>query len=342
MFDTPTAAAVSRQDIAKFLGSQQTRALSRCPICSRADWEYYGGRAHFGVRLEYWICPGCCLVGQSPQLSAEVLGRFYSEWYRLLYQGAVDPADSELQLQQERSRHLLHVLKSQAAPDQPVTSLLDFGCSAGELLSVAAREFGVRDGLGIELDVVFSGQARRKGFHVFPTVEEAEQAGVRNLDLVTMSHVLEHLSDIVSPLAGLRNLLRERGLLCIEVPHTSEGACFQIAHLWGFNQSSLAYLLQTAGFEVLWMGTHGVPRDPKRNQLYLVAIAEKHVRLASAVRPSTPQQERMKRYLVKHPEKSPHAYRWMALKNTIKQLLGVEASGFHADSYRPSKLAPTS
>lgn len=333
-----TADTISRQDITEILRSQQTHKLSSCPICSRADWEYYGGRAHFGVRLEYWICPGCCLVGQSPQLSAEVLGRFYSEWYRLLYQDAIEPNHDELQLQQERSRHLLRLLKSQVS-GQAMTRLLDFGCSAGELLSVAAQEFGVCHALGIELDVAFSDQARRKGFHVFPTLEEAEKGGARDLDLVTMSHVLEHLSDIVTPLARLRNLLREGGRLCIEVPHTSEGACFQIAHLWGFNESSLAYLLQTAGFEVLWMGTHGVPRDPKRNQLYLVAIAEKTARLVSAVRSSTPQRERMKRYLVKHPDKSPNAYRWMALRNTIKQLLGVEASGFQSESHRPSKLA---
>jgi hypothetical protein len=165
---------------------------------------------------------------------------------------------------------------------------------------------------------------------------------VRDLELVTLSHVLEHLPDIVSPLMRLRNLMSETGRLGIEVPHTSEGACFQIAHLWGFNESSLTHLLHAAGFEVLWMGTHGVPRDPSRNQLYLVAIAQKAARLNGSPKSSTSHRERMKRYRVKHPGTSPNAYRWLALKNTLKQILGMENPGFQADSYLPSKLALTS
>src|SRR5262249_5512277 len=104
----------SSQRIAQFLRFRQTQRLSSCPVCSTNDWEYYGGRDHFGLRLQYWICSGCCLVGQSPQLPAEVLGRFYSEWYRLLYQDAVEPTGPEIQLQHDRAQHLLEVLRSQA------------------------------------------------------------------------------------------------------------------------------------------------------------------------------------------------------------------------------------
>jgi hypothetical protein len=88
------------------------------------------------------------------------------------------------------------------------------------------------------------------------------------LDVIILSHVLEHLRDPVGTLALLRQHMTSRGVLFIEVPHTGRGALRSYPdspwaprhdepHLTFFDEQTLGNLLRVAGFAPVYTSTAG-------------------------------------------------------------------------------------
>ncbi|MDL1911676.1 class I SAM-dependent methyltransferase [Chloroflexi bacterium CFX6] len=330
--------ALERNTILADLRKSQTVALGNCPVCGGGIWEYFGGRLHFDIRVEYWICKNCALVAQSPRLEEEYLSQFYARFYRFLYEGESQTTEAEFEFQIKRGRNLLSIFL-ELSGEKSLGNLLDFGSSAGGLLQAAVKEMGASSAVGIELDHDYKQFSQDMGFTVFENLFNLYKAGKPSFDVITMSHVLEHVSDFRKLLQDVHALLRQDGYLCIEVPHTSGGACFEITHLWGFNETSLERLLRSAGFQILGMRTHGYPRAPEKDNLYLVVVAQKHIPLKSqSMRHSSPFRERMRRYLSNRPAVSYWEYQRYLMRNTIKQILGLSKGKLVAHSWMPSKL----
>lgn len=321
------------------LKEAQNEQLEICPICGTNKWEYFGGRYHFGFRLEYWICPTCTLVGQSPKFNDAFLPEFYSNYYRDLYGGNIKPTQEEFEFQKKRGRNLLEYYLKETSKTT-LGSVLDFGCSTGGLLDVALHEFKAPLAVGIELDNEYSSAAKDHGIDVYTSIEELERRGYGKFDLITISHVLEHLSKPALLISKLSNLLKDDGVLCIEVPHSSGGACFQIAHLWGFNEFSLSWQLSTSGFKAVSLITHGYPRNPEKPNSYLVAIAQKNDQAKASFlkQKTTAHRERKKRYLLNSENANAKIYYSVLIKNAIKQLLTLQDHELIANSFFPRKL----
>ena len=84
----------------------------------------------------------------------------------------------------------------------------------------------------------------------------------KEFDLVTMSHVLEHLPDPCQYLQHLREeVLSADGCLLLEVPNLYAHDSFEIAHLSSFSLHTLRQLVRKAGFELIAYHKHGFPRS---------------------------------------------------------------------------------
>jgi 2-polyprenyl-3-methyl-5-hydroxy-6-metoxy-1,4-benzoquinol methylase len=137
--------------------------------------------------------------------------------------------------------------------------LLDVGCGDGSFLA-RMRNLGWHV-LGLELDrEAASGARKRYGLPVVVTRLEEVALSTESVDVVTLSHVIEHLYD---PLAGLTEcwrLLRKGGRLVVVTPNTdSLGHRFfrnswrplePPRHLYLFNERALCRSVQRAGFQV--------------------------------------------------------------------------------------------
>ena len=94
------------------------------------------------------------------------------------------------------------------------------------------------------------------GLTVYASLEELEKAGEKHFDLISMSHVLEHLPDPVGYLVHLREtLLDPQGWLLLEVPNLYAHDSFEVAHLVSYSAHTLLQTLEKAGFEVSQDGT---------------------------------------------------------------------------------------
>lgn len=143
--------------------------------------------------------------------------------------------------------------------------LLDVGCYAGFFLE-QARERGWRVE-GVEPSKWAAEYARTTlGLPVFNgPVEAYAGESDRRFDVVTLWDVVEHLSDPVSVLRRVRDLLQPEGLLAFTTHNLDSRLArllgtrypfFMEMHTVHLNDRTLALLLETAGFELVERHVH--------------------------------------------------------------------------------------
>ena len=179
--------------------------------------------------------------------STELEG-FYASEYRQVYQGEEGPSQRDLLTQQRRASELLEFL---ANTKPNVEHHLDIGCSAGVLLETFRDHFGNQT-VGVEPGDAYRIFAQEKNITVYADIADLLPAGESRCDLISMAHVLEHLSNPVGYLTYLsEKFLAKNGWLLIEVPNLYCHDSFEIAHLISFSAHTLRQTLQQAGYEII-------------------------------------------------------------------------------------------
>jgi SAM-dependent methyltransferase len=95
--------------------------------------------------------------------------------------------------------------------------LLELGCLTGHFLALASK--AGYEGTGIEPDPWAADYARREfGLNIYETPIPELHFDDGTFDIIAMFHVMEHLTRPMETLLDLRRILREEGLLAIEIP----------------------------------------------------------------------------------------------------------------------------
>jgi 2-polyprenyl-3-methyl-5-hydroxy-6-metoxy-1,4-benzoquinol methylase len=136
------------------------------------------------------------------------------------------------------------------------SSVLDCGAGEGHLVH-ALRALGVHAS-GVEPSAAGRAAARRRyGFELHARISELSGP----FDLVTLIHVLEHVTNPVAMLRELPPRLRPNGVLFIEVPHAGSVDMWRPRrrreildlpfHLYHFVPSTLCRIVEQAGLHVV-------------------------------------------------------------------------------------------
>jgi len=153
--------------------------------------------------------------------------------------------------------------------------ILDFGCGIGGFLGYAKQSASTVS--GVELEEALQSSFRQRQLNVFSNIEATFETG-NKYNLITAFHVVEHLSDPITILQKLSELLTDEGELIIEVP-SSDDALLTIynckpfqnftywsQHLFLFNSHTLSDLINQAGLKINWI--KHIQRYPLSNHLY--------------------------------------------------------------------------
>lgn len=134
-------------------------------------------------------------------------------------------------------------------------SILDIGCGTGEFL-LHAKNKGWQT-YGFEPSAQARGLAQNKGIHLVSDTKDIKSA---SLDVITMWHVLEHVSDLDKQIKELRRLLKPDGVLLVAVPNYESydakyygkfWAAYDVPrHLWHFSRSSIVQLFAKYNFSI--------------------------------------------------------------------------------------------
>ena len=243
-------------------------ALQEVPICpacgSQHRRQLHSGLTDkvFGATSGEWTlfkCNGCDSAWLDPRPKDEFLGRAYAGYFT-----HSPPKDRVIVRRKGVVRRVLHdivngYLKSRfhvrRAPrlagwwlyfipplrvtcdamcrhlPAPKTGgrLLDIGCGNGGFLYSRGRWVGMVD--GVDFDDSAAVQARSHGFHVVVGGIEALSGQQEVYDVITSSHVLEHVPDPAAHLQILFSLLKPGGVLWLQTPNLkSLGARFYGPH----------------------------------------------------------------------------------------------------------------
>jgi SAM-dependent methyltransferase len=159
----------------------------------------------------------------------------------------------------QKPRHLDDLITTAVARQDPGRAI-DIGCNDGTLME-HLRRAGYTQVVGLEPNEVAADIARKKGYSVYTGFLTTEQAGQiveksGPFDTLFLRHVVEHVADLDGFFAGVRKLLRDDGLLVLELPAVEESfALGSPAILWEehvnyFTPAQAEYLLRRFGFQV--------------------------------------------------------------------------------------------
>ncbi|MFD0666816.1 class I SAM-dependent methyltransferase [Ramlibacter sp. MAHUQ-53] len=233
----------------------ETLVRTSCPACGADRGHVLSDRdGKTGEPLTVVECGGCGLGHVHPMPTAETLEAWYTHQYRQDYKAAEVP-------------HLRHVLRAAriararwdwlaARPGfTPPARALDIGASSGEFVYLLGRR-GVA-ARGIEPHAGYSRFARDAlGLDVAAGTLQQHLPDLPDggFELVSMFHVLEHLTDPLGTLRAIARLLAPQGRLFIEVPDAAGTSAprntFFRAHTLYFSPHSLRAVAHAAGFEV--------------------------------------------------------------------------------------------
>ncbi len=162
---------------------------------------------------------------------------------------------------------------------KPPARLLDLGCDHGFFLD-DARRFGY-DVVGVEPSERCRAYAASIGLPVVPSFDDLDGS----FDVVTMWHVLEHLSEPAAMLQKLHERMKPGGTLMIRVPDANSFWARLLADQWiwfqpqhhsyHYTKDSLEYLLTTSQFQIISL-VHRKPNNILTRRAYALSYSVMH------------------------------------------------------------------
>lgn len=144
-----------------------------------------------------------------------------------------------------------------AARSVDASSWLDFGAGAGELL-LAARQRGVSSVVGVDLDAGARALAAERGVTVYGGLADL---GDRRFDVISASHVLEHLDDPIAAVESMVTYLEPEGVVVVSQPDptgllprmipTRWPGWVPSEHRWHFTLRSMTTVFERAGLNLV-------------------------------------------------------------------------------------------
>jgi 2-polyprenyl-3-methyl-5-hydroxy-6-metoxy-1,4-benzoquinol methylase len=277
---------------------EATRSLEgseeRCSHCGGALVRIHSAvpDLHFGApgAWGYTFCAACQIASIDPLPAPGELADFYAGYYprrfeprpitgsrfrRLIKHAILSgtfgyPAKSKTQKWVGRLLGVCRPLAERAGAQilyvrgESRGKLVDVGCGVGVLLS-NMRELGW-EVIGVEADPKTARIAQQEfGLRVIPSSLEEAQLEEESVDVVTMSHLIEHVRRPESVLKEAWRVLKPGGRIVIVTPnvqslgHRAFGECWQHLsppyHLQLFSGASLQSMAKRAGFTPLAVRT---------------------------------------------------------------------------------------
>jgi SAM-dependent methyltransferase len=213
-------------------------AIRQCPICENRAAEVLHSQ-QFVLRESHLLangydvvaCTVCGMVYADTEASQSAYDALYQEASR--YQdNRTSTGGGESIWDAQRLAETARAIFSMA--EDKTSRILDIGCANGGLLE-ALRALGYIHLAGIDPAAACVANTRHRGFEARVGSLSAIPEGIEPFDVVILSHVLEHVRDLGSALAGVRRLLHEDSLVYIEVPDATRYWEFVNAPFQDFN-----------------------------------------------------------------------------------------------------------
>lgn len=210
-------------------------------------------------------CEVCGFKHLDPIPSKEEIKEFYErQYYQEKIPKLLDPEKEEKELQWSNLWYRDRLLTLNKYIEDEPKILLDVGCGNGFFLKFMSENGW--EAFGIEPSPKASEYARSLGLNVFntPLEEFVEKRWYGYFDAINLKCVLEHVPNPMEILEICKSLLKDSGMICVEVPndfnilqlqvHKLDKPQYWIAipdHINYFDFDSLKKLLKSLDYEIV-------------------------------------------------------------------------------------------
>jgi SAM-dependent methyltransferase len=229
-----------------------------CTLCGGNVFIPYFSCNDSGATFSYVRCAHCGLVQINPQPEpAAVASRYDRGEDYLAYEQKNEAAFLRLQDLALRDAGFFALEKTNGR-------ILDIGCATGALLaSLETRGWTVQ---GVEISGPQAAYCRHRGLNVSSLPLEENHFPPEYFDVVSASHLIEHLNDPGVFVREIYRILKKGGRFYVTTPNIAgfqarlfggrwRSAIFD--HLYLFSRKTLCVLLERAGFRIERCSTWG-------------------------------------------------------------------------------------
>ncbi len=229
---------------------------NKCPWCqSEKAHTHLSLKDYFLTQepFEIMVCEDCGLLYTTPKPSDEKIGDYYKSEAYYSHQenkkGFIPRVYEAV-----KSVNLKHKIAIATQGKEP-GRLLDIGCGVGDFLHFAEQNGWQCTGAEPSEDAALIAKKRIKAEIMLP--KDLEKLPDESFDVITMWHVLEHVSDLQWQVNQLNRLLKKGGRLVIALPnfrsydaqyYKDKWAAYDVPrHLNHFSQDSIAKIFNING-----------------------------------------------------------------------------------------------
>ncbi len=234
--------------------------IEKCTACGLTNFELFLQCKDYTVSQETFnvvSCKGCGFKFTNPRPPDSILGNYYKAESYVSHTNSKKGVINKL-YHAVRS----YTLKKKVKLINSFVSrgtVLDYGCGTGMFLASLVKDKW--EAYGLEPDDSARGIASALGLNVFSSKDKIQTyIADKKFNVITLWHVLEHVTDMAETLSFFKTKLHKDGVLVIAVPnHVSydalhykeHWAAFDVPrHLHHFELSTMKLLVEKAGFKL--------------------------------------------------------------------------------------------
>lgn len=231
-----------------------------CYLCFSANTNFIGKNIDFDTGI--YICNDCGLI-QNDFVSSSYLNHYYHKKYREVRKESINNKYLEFMSLRANSQHEF-VIKN-LPQFAKIRSVLDIGASAGKLLEAFIPKVRV---YAVESDAAMvAHMEKNKAITIINEATLFEEENNGRFDLITLSHVFEHINNPLEYLYRLHKIVSDEGYIFLEVPnepvhlvtHHVKKRKKGIGHLFDYTVDTLRQMIDKSHlFEVLALTTYSV------------------------------------------------------------------------------------
>ncbi len=221
-----------------------------CNLCDATSVNVLSLTDRNGGYLRNVICKHCGLIWVDPRPPEEQIHNFYAKTYRREYKGAIKPKKKHIYRDAVGAARRFAFFKDLIRENHKV---FDIGAGSGVFVCYL-RKLGI-DARGVGSDENYAAYARTELDTPVVTGFSREVVHQELPDVVTLNHVLEHMTDPLAELKYIFTTLADNGYLVVETPNAEDFQQaprhrYHKAHIYTFNPKTLIALGLKAGFNV--------------------------------------------------------------------------------------------